>query len=79
MVRGNFLLVLGRRFRYAVLRNGTDLAWFTCPHALIKLAHFLIDAERNTRKGHTPLLMAAYQAHSDTFLAVGINCDDSDG
>ena len=72
-------LLLGRSFRYAVLRNGSDLAWFTSAHALIKLAHFLVDAEKNTRKGHTPLLVAAYQSHSDTFLAVGVNSDNSVG
>jgi hypothetical protein len=41
------------------------------------LAHFIVEAERNTRKGQTPLLMAAYQFSSDTFLAVGVNSDNT--
>lgn len=40
------LLRYGPRFRYAVLRNGSDLAWFTSPQSLVKLAHFIVDAQK---------------------------------
>jgi len=61
----------GRRFRYVVLRHSADLAWLSNhPLSLGKLALFLLDATRTSRKGHLPLVLAAYQKAKDTFLVV---------
>lgn len=65
------LLRYGRRFRYVVLRNGSDEAWLA-GHAfsLAKLALFIADATRNTRRGKLPLVVAAYSALDDTYFVV---------
>lgn len=65
------LLRYGRRFRYAVLRHSSDLAWLSShPLSLSKLTIFLAEATRNSKRGGTPLLLAAYQSATDTFLVV---------
>lgn len=65
------LLHYGRRFRYVVLRHTSDLAWLSNhPLSLAKLALFLAEATRGSRRGHTPLVLAAHQSASDTYLVV---------
>lgn len=65
------LLRYGRRFRYVVLRHSSDLAWLSNhPLSLTKLTLFLSDATRTSKRSQTPLLLAAYQALTDTFLVV---------
>lgn len=65
------LLRYGRRFRYVILRNGSDEAWLA-GHAfsLAKLALFIADATRNTRRGRLPLVVAAYSTLGDTYFVV---------
>lgn len=65
------LLRYGRKFRYVVLRHSPDLAWLSNhPLSLTKLTLFLSEATRSTRRAATPLLLAAYQALTDTYLVV---------
>lgn len=65
------LLRYGRRFRYVILRSGSDEAWLA-GHALslTKLALFVADATRNTRRSSLPLVVAAYSALGDTYFVV---------
>jgi len=79
-ILGHRLIRVGRQFRYVVLRNSgisgggnscSALAWFTAhPLSLSKLALFLIDALRNTKRGDRPLVIAAHQSLSNTFIVV---------
>lgn len=64
----------GRRFRYVVLRHSTDLSWLAShPFSLSKLVLFLADATRGSKRGHTPLLLAAFQSLSNSYLVVASN------
>jgi cell division control protein 45 len=72
------LLRYGRRFRYVVLRHSSDLAWLSNhPLSLTKLTLFLSEATRGSKRGHTPLLLAAFQALTDTYLVVVWTSSDS--
>jgi cell division control protein 45 len=65
------LLRYGRRFRYVVLRHSSDLAWLSNhPLSLTKLTLFLSEATRGSKRARTPLLLAAFQALTDTYLVV---------
>lgn len=65
------LLRYGRRFRYVVLRNGSEVAWLAGhPFSLAKLALFIKDATRTSRRGNTPLVVAAYYGVTGTFFVV---------
>lgn len=64
----------GRRFRYVVLKHSADLAWLAShPVSLSKLALFLVEALRNTKKAKLPLVLAAYQAQRQLYQVVATN------
>lgn len=72
-ILGHRLLRYGRRFRYVILRHGPDLAWLSNhPLSLNKLTLFLVEATRNSKRGHTPLVLAAYQSPTDTYVVIAI-------
>lgn len=49
----------------------STLAWFTAhPLSLSKLALFLIDALKSTKKGDQPLVIAVHQSLTNTFIVV---------
>lgn len=64
----------GRRFRYVVLRHSSDLSWLAShPMSLAKLALFLVEALRNTKKAKLPLVLAAFQSQSQLYQVVATN------
>lgn len=64
----------GRRFRYVVLKHSSDLSWLAShPISLSKLALFLVEALRNTKKARLPLVLAAYQPQSQLYQVVATN------
>ncbi len=71
-ILGHRLLRYGRRFRYVILRHSTDVAWLSShPLSLTKLALFVSDATSASKRGSSPLVLAAYQSSNDTYLVVG--------
>lgn len=73
------LLRYGRRYRYAIIRGAIEQPWLHHPTSLLKLALFLFDAQVHTRKAHLPLLLAAHQPLSESFLCVAIPAASSAG
>lgn len=72
------LLRYGRLFRYVVLRHSSDLSWLSNhPLSLGKLALFLVEATSKSKRATTPLLLAAYQSLTDTYLVVAAPSKDS--
>ena len=71
MILSHRLLRYGRRFRYVVLRKGSDRDWLA-GHAcsLTKLALFLFDATRASNQNQKPLLLAAYNPLHDAYMVV---------
>jgi hypothetical protein len=64
----------GRKFRYVILKHSADLAWLAShPASLSKLALFLVEALRNTKKARLPLVLAAYQPQSQLYQVVATN------
>lgn len=68
------LVRTGRRFRYIILRHSPDLAWLSShPLSLSKLALFIVDAQRETKKAALPLVLAAFQPTSQLYQVVATN------
>jgi cell division control protein 45 len=68
------LVRTGRRFRYIILRHSPDLAWLSShPLSLSKLALFIVDAQRETKKAALPLVLAAFQPASQLYQVVATN------
>ena len=66
----------GRRFRYIILRHSPDIGWLANhPVSLSKLALFLVEALRGSKRAHLPLLVAAHLSGNanDTFQVVATN------
>ena len=57
-----------------VLKHSSDLSWLAShPISLSKLALFLVEALRNTKKARLPLVLAAYQPQSQLYQVVATN------
>lgn len=68
------LVRTGRHFRYVILRHSPDLAWLSShPMSLSKLALFLVEAMRLTKKSALPLVLAAFQHQSQLYQVVATN------
>lgn len=68
------LVRTGRKFRYIVLKHSTDLAWLAShPLSLSKLALFIVEAMRDTKSAHLPLVLAAFQTQSQLYQVVATN------
>ncbi len=64
----------GRRFRYVILRHSADLSWLAShPISLSKLALFLVEALRSTKKARLPLVLAAFQPTKQLYQVVATN------
>jgi cell division control protein 45 len=67
-----------KTFRLIVLKDTPDLSLFQHPLTLCKLAMFMVNAMRETGKGHLPLVIASLvpasngDVDSDTYLIVGL-------
>jgi len=61
-----------RMLRFTVLKDTPDLFLFSHPLTISRLAYFLADAFKESGKSETPVVVAAYNEMTGTYLAVGV-------
>lgn len=60
-------------FRHAIISDSSpDIEYFVNPLTLTKLANFIVDVLRESRKARKPFVLAAYNKETDSYLAVGV-------
>ncbi|ORX99770.1 CDC45-like protein [Basidiobolus meristosporus CBS 931.73] len=68
-----------KTFRFAVVKDGPDLTFFTHPATLSQLALFLLDAMREYRKADLPFVIAALNENQGTYMVVGVSGSNQQG